>query len=59
MNDSALVVIEEIRRPTLHEEVVDRLREMIFQGELPVGTRVPERELCAKFGISRTPLRRR
>ena len=57
MNDSALVVIEEIRRPTLHEEVVDRLREMIFQGELPVGTRVPERELCAKFGISRTPLR--
>ena len=57
MNDSALSVIEEIRRSTLHEEVVDRLREMIFQGELPVGTRVPERELCAKFGISRTPLR--
>ena len=57
MSDYALSVIEEIRRPTLHEEVVDRIREMIFQGELPVGTRVPEKELCAKFGISRTPLR--
>ena len=57
MSDSALAVIEEIRRPTLHEEVVDRIREMISQGELPVGTRVPEKELCAKFGISRTPLR--
>ena len=57
MSDSAFAVIEEIRRPTLHEEVVDRIREMISQGELPVGTRVPEKELCAKFGISRTPLR--
>ena len=57
MNDSALAVIEEIRRSTLHEVVVDRIREMIFQGELPVGTRVPEKQLCAKFGISRTPLR--
>ena len=57
MSDSALAVIEGIRRPTLHEEVVDRIREMISQGELAVGTRVPEKELCAKFGISRTPLR--
>ena len=57
MSDSALSVIQEIRRPTLHEEVVDRIREMISEGELPVGTRVPEKELCAKFGISRTPLR--
>ena len=57
MNDSSLALVDQIRRPTLHEEVVDRIREMIFHGELPVGTRVPERELCAKFGISRTPLR--
>ena len=48
MNDSSLGLVDQIRRPTLHEEVVDRIREMIFHGELPVGTRVPERELCAK-----------
>ena len=47
----------EIRRLTLHEEIVDRLREMIFQGDLMEGNRVPERDLCLKFSISRTPLR--
>ena len=41
----------EIRRLTLHEEIVDRLREMIFQGDLMVGNRVPERDLCLKFSI--------
>ena len=44
----------EIRRLTLHEEIVDRLREMIFQGDLMEGNRVPERDLCLKFSISRT-----
>ena len=47
----------EIRRLTLHEEIVNRLREMIFQGDLMEGNRVPERDLCLKFSISRTPLR--
>ena len=46
-----------IVRQTLHEEVVSRLRDMIVEGELTSGSRVPERELCALFGISRTPLR--
>ena len=57
MDETGLALSDTIRRPTLHEEVVDRLRKMIFQGELAGGTRVPEKELCAKFGISRTPLR--
>jgi DNA-binding GntR family transcriptional regulator len=30
---------------------------MIVQGKLPMGSRVDEQELCAVFGISRTPLR--
>ena len=47
----------EIRRFTLHEEVVERLREMIFEGQLTAGARVPEKELCIKLDISRTPLR--
>ncbi len=30
---------------------------MIIEGELPAGDRVPERILCERFGVSRTPLR--
>lgn len=46
-----------IARPSLHHEVVGRLRDLIVEGGLPPGGRIPERELCAAFGISRTPLR--
>ena len=41
----------------LHGTVLDGLREMINEGALAPGIRVPERMLCAKFAISRTPLR--
>ncbi len=44
-------------RTTLHEELVGRLRDMIFSGELRGGDRVPEQKLCDMLGISRTPLR--
>lgn len=47
----------QIRRASLHQEVVRRLRNMIFEGELAPGDRVPERVLCERFAISRTPLR--
>ena len=46
-----------IERRSLHDEVVGRLRAMILQGELRAGERIPERVLCDRFGISRTPLR--
>ncbi|HLQ27517.1 MAG TPA: GntR family transcriptional regulator [Acidiferrobacterales bacterium] len=46
-----------IDRRTLHDEVVGRLRDMIIEGELSPGTRLTERILCQRFGISRTPLR--
>ncbi len=46
-----------IRRPLLHEEIVERLRDLIFAGELTPDERVPEKALCERFGISRTPLR--
>lgn len=46
-----------IVRATLHEEVVSRLRDMIVEGDLRPGERLNERELCDRFGISRTPLR--
>lgn len=46
-----------ITRRALHGEVVQRIRDLIVQGELAPGERVPERELCERFGISRTPFR--
>ena len=42
---------------SLHGEVLSRLRDAIVEGRLPPGTRVPEKELCTEFGVSRTPLR--
>src|SRR5665213_485955 len=41
----------------LHDEVVTRLRHILMEGEIAPGARIPERELCASLGISRTPLR--
>ena len=42
---------------SLHDNILARLREYIVEGNLEDGARIPERELCLRFGISRTPLR--
>jgi DNA-binding GntR family transcriptional regulator len=42
---------------SLHDEILTRLRDFIVEGNLADGARIPERELCLRFGISRTPLR--
>lgn len=41
----------------LHAEAVAQVRAMLLEGEIPPGARIPERELCEKLRISRTPLR--
>jgi DNA-binding GntR family transcriptional regulator len=46
-----------IHRRYLHDEVAQRLRELIRSGELEPRSRVNELELAERFGISRTPLR--
>lgn len=46
-----------IVRRSLHDELVERLRDMVTDGELKPGDKVPERVLCERFGVSRTPLR--
>jgi DNA-binding GntR family transcriptional regulator len=46
-----------IQRAGLHDELVAELRDMILRCDLLPGARVPERELCVRFAISRTPLR--
>jgi DNA-binding GntR family transcriptional regulator len=48
---------ETIKRPTLHEELVERLRNLVVEDVLKPGQKVPEKELCESFGVSRTPLR--
>lgn len=46
-----------ITRKSLHQELVDRLQQLIVSGELAPGSKVPEKALCTQFGVSRTPLR--
>jgi DNA-binding GntR family transcriptional regulator len=47
----------QIVRRSLTDELVTRLRDMIIAGDLAAGLKVPEAELCQRFGVSRTPLR--
>ncbi|WP_299658724.1 GntR family transcriptional regulator [Methylobacterium sp.] len=42
---------------SLHDTLLAQLRDYIVEGNLAPGARVPERTLCERFGISRTPLR--
>jgi DNA-binding GntR family transcriptional regulator len=42
---------------SLHHEVADWVRDQIFEGQLTPGAFIYERDLCARFAISRTPLR--
>lgn len=46
-----------IPRRTLHDELVDRLRHMIIEGDLTPGEKLSEKDLCSHFDVSRTPLR--
>jgi DNA-binding GntR family transcriptional regulator len=43
--------------PSLHGEILGRLRDYLVEGNIPDGNRIPERQLCEMLGISRTPLR--
>jgi DNA-binding GntR family transcriptional regulator len=43
--------------PSLHDEILTKLRDYIVENNLPEGARIPERQLSQMFGISRTPLR--
>lgn len=42
---------------SLHDEVVEALRDMILDSTLRPGERIAEVTLCEELGVSRTPLR--
>jgi DNA-binding GntR family transcriptional regulator len=50
-------MVEPIRRRSLHDELVGRLREMIIEGHLAPGEKLSEQALGDLFHVSRTPLR--
>lgn len=49
--------IQTISRKSLHEELVERLQNLIVEGVLAPGEKFPEKDLCLQFGVSRTPMR--
>lgn len=56
MNDLDDIAIQS-ERGGAHKEVLPRLRDYLTEGHVPDGARIPERELCEAFGVSRTPMR--
>ena len=42
---------------SLHMHLVDGIRDIILEGQIPAGAKLPEATLCRTYGVSRTPLR--
>lgn len=58
MMDSTDTLISPINGSnTLHTKVLEQLRAYIIGGSIASGERLPEKELCQEFQVSRTPLR--
>lgn len=49
--------IAPLHRRSLHDELVERIRDMIIEGQLAPATRIHEGQLGKALGVSRTPLR--
>ena len=56
-SDVSLSGVTRIARVTLHDAVLNQLRDMIIEGVLAPGTRINEGQVGASLGVSRTPLR--
>lgn len=46
-----------IERRPLFQQIADRIRDMILDGDYEPGQRLQEKDLSERFGVSRTPLR--
>ncbi|WP_417721810.1 GntR family transcriptional regulator [Salipiger sp.] len=47
----------QIKKETLHDQVANRIRDLIIEGYLEPGSRIDETELIDQLGVSRTPFR--
>lgn len=54
---ASLDTVTPILRRSLHDELAERLRTAIIAGDYKPGQKLPELELCRRFGVSRTPMR--
>ncbi len=52
-----LTELAPVQLTTLSAEVTNRLRNAIRTGEIPLGTRLVERDLAERLGVSRIPVR--
>lgn len=52
-----MTLIAPIERRALNQELADKLREAIIHGEFEPGAKISEKDLCDRFGVSRTPVR--
>ena len=57
VSETAPTHADEREPSTLHANLVKRIRELVIEGDLEPGAKVPERILCERFNVSRTPLR--
>ena len=57
-NKSRVIDLRErlVEGRSLHEEIVDILREMVLEGRLKPGERVPGLDFCRKRSVSGTPM---
>lgn len=46
--------IVETQPVSLHSDLLSQIRDYIVEGHLEPGSRIPERELCERFDVSRT-----
>lgn len=57
MKSSGLTPIEPINHPQMRDQVFEKLRQAIINGDLKPGERLVERTLAEQLGVSRTPVR--
>ncbi|HZV66192.1 MAG TPA: GntR family transcriptional regulator [Telluria sp.] len=55
--ETAAPVFPRLERQRLHDTVIEHLQKLIIEGVLEPGSKLNEREVCERLGISRTPLR--
>lgn len=55
--DSSFAGLAPIPRVTLHDAVLNQVRDMIIEGKLPPGARIQEGQIGVLLGVSRTPIR--